>query len=166
MANESTSFLAPELRVDHWIDADGEPRAPLKLADLGDGFKVIYCFQHWCPGCHSDGFPTLRRLVDKLSSRGFGFAVVQTVFEGADVNTEQRLRETQLRYDLAIPFGHDAAVGRYPSVMSDYQTHGTPWFIVIDPNGNVIFSDFRLDGDSLIEWVNAHPDVAPSAAAQ
>lgn len=166
MTSNRTSSSAPELRVETWIDTNGKPRAPLKLADLGDGFKVIYCYQHWCPGCHSQGFPTLQRLVNTLSDKGFGFAVIQTVFEGADVNTEERLRETQLRYDLKIPFGHDVQVGSYPSVMTDYRTRGTPWFIVIDPAGEVVFSGFRLDADRLIESVDALPGVAPLAAAQ
>ncbi len=83
---------APELRVAQWIDAQGLARAPLTLADLGDGFKVIYCFQHWCAGCHSHGFPALLKLVDALAGAGFGFAVVQTVFEGAQDNTFERLR--------------------------------------------------------------------------
>ena len=89
---------APELRVAQWIDAQGKPRAPLTLAELGDGFKVIYCFQHWCAGCHSHGFPALVKLVHALSGTdfgsGYGFAVVQTVFEGAEANTFERLRET------------------------------------------------------------------------
>lgn len=60
---------APELRVPHWIDEDGQPRAPLTRAD-----------------------------------QGFGFSVVQTVFEGAETNRLERLRETQLHYDLKVPF--------------------------------------------------------------
>ena len=94
---------APELRVPFWIDGDGNEREPLGLAELGPGHKILYCFQHWCPGCHSSGFPTLVRLTKALAGRGFGFAVVQTVFEGAEVNTVSRLRETQLRYDLRVP---------------------------------------------------------------
>lgn len=103
---------APELRVPWWIDGEGRSMAPLKLSDLGDGFKVIFCFQHWCPGCHSHGFPTLQKLIKALGDRGFAFAAVQTVFEGAESNTFERLRETQLRYGLNIPFGHDPAIGR------------------------------------------------------
>lgn len=141
---------APDLRVSQWIDAQGQPTAPLTLADLGDGFKVIYCFQHWCPGCHTHGFPTLKKLVHALSGHGFAFAAVQTVFEGAEANTFERLRENQERYGLAIPFGHDAAVGRYSSLMTDYETRGTPWFIVLDPLGEVLHSDFRLDAEDLI----------------
>lgn len=33
--------VAPELRVSQWIDAEGQSIAPLKLSDLGGGFKVI-----------------------------------------------------------------------------------------------------------------------------
>lgn len=142
---------APELRVPYWIDGQGNERSTLQLADLGPGYKLIYCFQAWCPGCHSRGFPTLKTLVNALSDRGFGFAVVQTVFEGEAQNTPDRLKEMQDQYDLRIPFGHDPADGRYPSVMEDYRTAGTPWFILIDPKGEVVFNDFSLDADRLIE---------------
>ena len=156
LINFENPLRAPELRVAQWIDAQGLARAPLTLAELGDGFKVIYCFQHWCAGCHSSGFPALVKLVGALSGAdfGFGFAVVQTVFEGAEVNTFDRLRETQLRYGLELPFGHDSPAGShgamFPTVMQDYGTGGTPWFIVISPAGEVVFSDFQLDADRLI----------------
>nr|WP_294167238.1 TlpA family protein disulfide reductase [uncultured Sphingomonas sp.] len=141
-----------------WIDGDGNEREPLGLAELGPGHKILYCFQHWCPGCHSSGFPTLVRLTKALAGRGFGFAVVQTVFEGAEVNTVSRLRETQLRYDLRVPFGHDPAPegSRLPTVMTDYQTRGTPWFIVINGSGDVIFTDFHLQADNFLELMHTH----------
>ena len=99
---------ARELRVNEWIDADGMSMdKPVRLADLGQGYKVIFCFQDWCPGCHSRGFPTLKFLHDGLKDKGFGFAVIQTVFEGAEENTFDKLRLNQERYGLAIPFGQD-----------------------------------------------------------
>ena len=159
MTSHSTPTVrASELRVPQWIDAQGLTRAPLTLAELGAGFKVIYCFQHWCAGCHSHGFPTLVKLVGALSGADHGcgcrFAVVQTVFEGFEVNTFDRLRETQLRYGLKLPFGHDqpaASQGTGVStVMQDYGTGGTPWFIVINPAGEVVFCDFQLDVVRLI----------------
>ena len=150
MTNDQDPVNAPQLRVPQWTDAHGNPSWPLELADLGDEFKVIFCFQHGCPGCHSHGFPTLKALVEALSGQGFGFAAVQTVFESAEINTFDRLRETQQRYGLSIPFGHDPAVDRYPSLMADFETRGTPWFIVIDPLGEVIHSDFRLDTEHLL----------------
>ncbi len=146
---------APELRVPVWLDGEGRERQPLTLADLGDQYKVIYCFQHWCPGCHSHGFPTLKSMIDLLSTKGFGFAVVQTVFEGGETNTFDKLRENQIKYNLKIPFGHDAAsaASGTPTLMKDYRTGGTPWFNIIDPDNQVVYSDFHLSLDSLL---NAH----------
>lgn len=138
---------APDLRVATWIDGTGAAMAPLKLADMGQGYKIIYCFQHWCPGCHSRGFPTLRALYDALHDKGVGFAAIQTVFEGAEVNTEDKLAFNQAQYGLPIPFGHDVPPegAQYPTFMEDYRSGGTPWFTVIDPSGNVVYADFRLD---------------------
>ena len=147
------SVQAPELRVAQWIDGDGKPRVSLTLDELGSNLKVIYCFQHWCPGCHSAGFPTLQRLVAALTPLSVGFAVVQTVFEGFESNTFDRLRETQQRYDLQLPFGHDAIAGQPPTIMQDYQTRGTPWFILINGKNEVVFSDFHLDGEKLVQWL-------------
>lgn len=143
---------APELRVPYWIDGEGVPRAPLGLAELGPGYKILYCFQHWCAGCHASGFPTLVRLVEALNDKGFGFAVIQTVFEGVEENTVERLREEQLRYGLHLPFGHDAPREgeHYPTVMEDYGTGGTPWFILIDPKGSVLFSHFHFNADHFL----------------
>lgn len=163
MRYDQVPIKAPELRVPQWIDAQGSPTQPLKLADLGSGFRVIYGFQHACPGCHSHGFPTLKTLVEALSGHGFGFAAVQTVFEATQVNTFDRLREAQQRYGLAIPFGHDVAVGRYPSLMADFETRGTPWFIVLDPLGEILHNDFRLDAERLIRTFGLADEVSQAA---
>ena len=149
---------AIELQVEDWIDREGNPSAPIRLADLGEGYKVIYCFQHWCPGCHSYGFPALKRLVESLEGRGFGFAVIQTVFEGAYTNTRERLRENQLKYALQIPFGHDYREHARPITMDSYRTGGTPWFLVIKPEGPLVVSNCRLDAEALITSVLANQD--------
>ena len=144
---------APELRVEKWIGADGKDlNKPLQLADLGDGHKMLYCFQAWCPGCHSRGFPALQKIHAELAGKGLEMAVIQTVFEGFDQNSEDMIGPMQARYDLPIPFGHDvpAAGAPYPTIMEDYRTAGTPWFILIDPNGKVVYNDFRLDADRFI----------------
>lgn len=151
---------AKELRVPIWISADGAPlEHPVKLADLGEGMKIIYCFQDWCPGCHSRGFPTLKVLHDGIKDKGVGFAVIQTVFEGADVNTVDKLRVNQERYDLDMPFGHDPGpkpslapgAGNYPTFMEDYRSAGTPWFTVINSDNIVVYADFRLDARRFLE---------------
>ncbi|MFF9330744.1 TlpA family protein disulfide reductase [Streptomyces sp. NPDC014776] len=136
---------AADLRVADWIDSAGTPLAtPLRLADLG---------------CHSQGFPTLQVLHDNLARRGVGFAAIQTVFEGADVNTFDKLRINQEKYSLAIPFGHDlpAPGQRNPTFMEDYRSGGTPWFTVIDPNDKVVYADFHFDPRYLIDALKEEP---------
>jgi thiol-disulfide isomerase/thioredoxin len=154
MQFEKPHNQAPELRVNDWIDGDGVlMKQPLRLKDLGDGYKILYCFQDWCPGCHSGGFPTLRILFDRLKDKGFGFAVIQTVFEGAETNTFDKLRINQEKYGLNVPFGHDLPPKgeSHPTFMEDYRSGGTPWFTVIDPDGGVVFADFRLDASLFID---------------
>lgn len=134
MKNENNNkiFKAPELRVTQWIDEHGNETAPIKLADYKGKFKIIYCFQHWCPGCHSAGLPALQKLVDTFSTNDkIKFFAIQTVFEGHEENTYDKIALTQKKYNLKIPFGHDTGKTK-ATVMTDYQTGGTPWFIFID----------------------------------
>ena len=148
-----TEGQAPELRVQKWIGADGESLAsPLRLSDFGPGPKILFAFQHWCRGCHLHGFPTLQRLHRALSSK-VGFAVIQTVFEGAEENTFEKLRTNQLKYELPVAFGHDEPPpgAALPTFMEDYRTQGTPWFTVVDAGGSIVFADFHLDVDRLVE---------------
>lgn len=153
MKNEETVFKAPELRVEEWIDADGQKTAAVKLADYEGKFKIIYCFQHWCPGCHSVGLPSLKRLVDAFEGdSSVVFFAVQTVFEGARANTYDKIAETQKKYGLKIPFGHDPGNGR-STIMQDYGTGGTPWFIIIDQQGNVVFADFHINVEGVIGYI-------------
>lgn len=143
---------APPLRDVRWIDGEGRDAGPLSLDDLGGGHRILFFFQHACPGCHSHGFPTLARLVDHLEGQAVSFAAIQTAFEDFSANSFERIAEDQQRYGLSIPFGH--AVPRpgsqVPAVMADYRTGGTPWFVGIDPAGQVLFDAFQLDAEALI----------------
>src|SRR5690606_31790731 len=123
---ETGAFKAPELEVNLWIGANGKPIDPIKLSDYKNKFKVIYCFQSWCPGCHSNGFPALKEMVNALSeSDKVVFMAIQTVFEGHDENTYEKLATTQEQYGLKIPFGHDAGsedTNNISKVMMDFGT--------------------------------------------
>ena len=100
---------APPLEHVRWIDENGDERSPLTLAELGQGFRILYFFQDWCAGCHRHGFPTFVTLAEELRDKGVGLAAIQTVFEGSEINTFDRLRENQRRYGLRVPFGHAVA---------------------------------------------------------
>ncbi|WP_295982433.1 TlpA disulfide reductase family protein [uncultured Algibacter sp.] len=147
-------FKAPEFEVNNWIDAYGSKTEPIKLSDFKGKFKIIYCFQSWCPGCHSKGLPDLKKMVEALkSNESVAFLAVQTVFEGHDSNTFEKMVETQKQYNLMIPFGHDAGDDgkSISNIMKNYQTGGTPWFLFIDKHDNVVFSDFHLNQVAAIE---------------
>ncbi len=147
---------AKEFVVKDWNDANGNKTDQIKLADYKGKFKIIYCFQHWCPGCHSKGLPSLKKMVDALAGNdNVVFLAVQTVFEGHSANTYEKIAETQKKYDLKIPFGHDAGDdGKSRSnIMKNYQTGGTPWFIFIDQNDNMVFADFHINVDSAIQFL-------------
>ncbi|MEP5341669.1 MAG: TlpA disulfide reductase family protein [Algibacter sp.] len=147
-------FNAPEFEVSFWVDANGNETSPVKLSDFKGTFKVVYCFQSWCPGCHKKGFPDLQKMVEALKGNdNVSFLAVQTVFEGHDENTVEKMKETQKQYGLKIPFGHDAGDDgkSISNIMKNYQTGGTPWFLFIDKHDNVVFSDFHLNPDAAIE---------------
>ncbi len=148
--------VAPELEVDHWIDADGKATTFNLSAHKGK-WVFLKCWQSWCPGCHSHGFPALKTISDAfVSNPKIAIAGIQTVFEGFGVNTVDKLRDIQLQYDLQIPMGHDAGDtngDRHPSTMRNYRTGGTPWMILIDPTGTVVFNGFSINSDRAIEFL-------------
>ncbi|WP_323787046.1 peroxiredoxin family protein [Psychroserpens sp.] len=153
---ENKAFKAPEFNVNQWIDANGNKSNPIKLSDFKGKFKIVYCFQSWCPGCHSKGLPDLKQMVETLEgNNNLVFLAIQTVFEGHHANTYQKMVDTQKQYQLQIPFGHDAGHdGKSRSIIMDkYQTGGTPWFLFIDKHDNVVFSDFHINPDAAIDFL-------------
>ena len=148
---------APELEVPIWVNGEGEKSTSIRLSDHDGKFKVVYCFQAWCPGCHSQGLPSLQKMVEALKDNNkVAFFAVQTVFEGAHANTYERMLEIQKQYDLHIPFGHDVdneSTRNRSSIMYHYRTGGTPWFILIDQNNKVVFNDYHLNTEKTIEYL-------------
>lgn len=142
--------------VKHWIDKNGNAIEPIELSDLKGKFKVVFCFQSWCPGCHSIGFPSLVKMVDALKDNSnVVFLAIQTVFEGFEENPLSKISEMQKKYNLTIPFGHDAGSDDHSAsvFMQNYQTGGTPWFVFIDKNDFIVFADFHLNVDAAIEFL-------------
>lgn len=150
-------FKAHEFEIEQWIDHKGIKTNPIKLADFEGKFKVIYCFQSWCPGCHSRGLPALKEMTKALkNNKNVIFLAIQTVFEGHNENTYDKIVEIQQKYELEIPFGHDAgdaSSNNVSKIMKNYRTGGTPWFIFIDKKNNVVFNDFHLNTERAIEFL-------------
>jgi thiol-disulfide isomerase/thioredoxin len=147
---------APELVMDYWIDGDGKPSQFSVLESRGK-WVFLKCFQNWCPGCHSSGFPTLKAFSDEFFGHPkVAIAGIQTVFEGFKTNTQDAVRELQLRYELPITMGHDPGDGeahKVSTTMRNYRTGGTPWLILINPDGIVVYNGFHVDTRKLIDYV-------------
>lgn len=150
-------YEAPELDIDYWIDADGEP-ASFSIAESRGKWTFLKCFQNWCPGCHSSGFPSLKAFADEFHDNPkVAIAGIQTVFEGFTANTQDDVRLLQLRYELPIVMGHDPGDPNgvhLSDTMQKYRNGGTPWLILIDPDGVVAFNDFRVSTEKLIEFMH------------
>ena len=120
--------------------------------------KVVYLFffQSWCPGCHSRGFPTLQAIARHYAhDSDVKFAVVQTVFEGFGSNTSQQAWSTMKRLGLALPIGHDPGPRGHRSLtMERYRSGGTPWIVIIGPDGVVRFNGFNIKVDKAIGLIN------------
>ncbi|MFT5468919.1 MAG: thiol-disulfide isomerase/thioredoxin [Verrucomicrobiales bacterium] len=157
---------APSWNIDSWYQLPKDTET-LDVTDFRGKVLVVYCFQSWCPGCHSHGFPTLKKLVSKFDDdEKVEFVVIQTAFEGLETNSVEKLKPTAERYDLKIPFGHSATRRRDGrSVLESYRTGGTPWFIIIDPLGKVQHNGFSIDFDEAAEAIEELKNAKPDADA-
>ena len=86
------------------------------------------------------------------------FMAIQTVFEGFQVNTQNKVRKNQLKYNLKIPMAHAAGnpnSQRVSEIMQKYRSGGTPWKVIIDPSGKVVYNDFHIDVDQAVSLIKA-----------
>ncbi|MEM6822806.1 MAG: TlpA disulfide reductase family protein [Verrucomicrobiota bacterium] len=135
---------APSWGINQWINL---PKGVESL-DIGDyKGKVIYFygFQSWCPGCHRTGFPTLKEVMKHFKGdEAVAFVAVQTTFEGFSANGFTQAKKTAARYDLKIPVGQSGEAGNPSEFMRRYRSGGTPWTVIIGPDGTVRYNDFHI----------------------
>lgn len=146
---------APELEVAEWIDPEGKSAPAFKLSDNKGKYIFMEFWQSWCPGCHSHGFPGLKKISDAFQdSKHFTAVSIQTTFEGYATNTAKKMRVIQKQYDLNIMMGHDPGDEKThsnPKTMVSYRSGGTPWAVLISPAGRVIFNGFSINPESAID---------------
>lgn len=160
---------APPLLVDQWVHTSETGSTP-SLEKLRGDVVVLFFFQSWCPGCHSSGFPTVQHLSDHFDgNERVHFIAVQTAFEGHQSNTPSRAASTVKQYDLKIPVGHAGSEGNHPRVMRDFRSGGTPWLVIIGPDGTVVSDGFRIEParavkviDELLEQPVVKKDTVPT----
>ena len=78
---------------------------------------------------------------------------VQTVFEGYGFNSDAKLRKNQQKWELKIPMAHapgNQQTHELPQIMKDYRSGGTPWTVIIDRNGTVIYNHFHIEAKQAV----------------
>ncbi len=153
---------APSWQVDTWYSLP-EGIETLDVDAFRGKVLYVYCFQSWCPGCHSHGFPTLQTVSRHFAdAEDVAFVAIQTVFEGYASNTVPDGQRAMDDYDLSIPWAQTEGQDHQPPpFMRDYRTGGTPWVILIDPQGIVRFDGFGIEPAQAIKAINSlrrHPD--------
>ncbi len=65
---------------------------------------------------------------------------------------------TQDKYDLPIPMGHDDSIhsDKYPvpTTMLEFRSAGTPWVVIIDPEGQVAYNQFHIKKESTFNLID------------
>ena len=144
---------APAWQVSEWFQLPLYKKS-LDRKDFQGKVVYLYCFQSWCPGCHSHGFPTLQEVIKKYKDDSdVAIVAVQTTFEGFSYNSFRQAKEIAKKYYLDIPIGQSGRKGEYSKLMINYRTGGTPWTIIIDKEGIVRYNDFHIDSKVAIKLI-------------
>ena len=158
MADNESGILgksAPEWSVDQWLNLPPGKKT-LDIQDFRGKVVYLFCFQSWCPGCHSSGFPTLQKVMARFKDNDdVAFVAIQTVFEGFASNTFDHAKEVARKYKLKIPVGQSGEPGKRSRVMARYRTGGTPWVVIIDREGVVRYNAFHVNVDQADRLVRA-----------
>jgi len=103
------------------------------------------------------GFPTLKKLAEAFKENdNVLFLGIQTVFEGHSVNTRDKLRKNQLKWDLKIAMAHapgNPEKHEIPTIMRNYRSAGTPWTVIIDRSGTVAYNNFHIESKPAVELI-------------
>ncbi len=153
---------APEWSVNKWLNLPTDEKK-VDIQNFRGKTLYLFCFQSWCPGCHSSGFPTMQKVMSRFKGNDdVKFVAIQTVFEGFDSNTFDHAKQAAQKYKLTIPVGQSGEKGKRSEVMARYRTGGTPWVVIIDRDGVVRYNDFHIgvvQADKLIrESLNSPSD--------
>jgi hypothetical protein len=105
------------------------------------------------------GLPTLKELTEAFEGNDrVVFLAIQTVFEGYQTNTPDKLRHNQLEYDVKIPMAHVSGQKRergVPKIIEQYHLGGTLWTIIIGPAGTMVYNNYRIEEDQALQLITS-----------
>ncbi|MEE9264378.1 MAG: TlpA disulfide reductase family protein [Vicinamibacteria bacterium] len=144
---------APKWEVESWSNLP-KGKKKLDVRDFRGKVVYLYCFQARCPGCHSTGFPTLKKVKEAFKNDGnVAFVTMQTVFEGFHVNTKENGLATLRKFALDLPMAMSGSPEKRSTIMSWYRTRGTPWTVIIGPDGKVAWNGFHIRPEEAVALI-------------
>ena len=153
---------APKWAVDQWLNLP-KGKKTLDIRDFRGKVLYLFCFQSWCPGCHSSGFPTLQKVMSRFKDKDdVAFVAIQTVFEGFASNTFEQAKQVARKCKLTIPVGQSGERGKRSEVMARYRSGGTPWVVIIDRDGVVRYNDFHVNVDRAEKLIRTALEKTPA----
>ena len=103
------------------------------------------------------GFPALKKLTETFKDNDqVTFLAVQTVFEGYGFNSDAKLRKNQQKRNLKIPMAHapgNQQTHEVPRIMKKYRSGGTPWTVIINQQGTVIYNHFHIETQQAVALI-------------
>lgn len=79
---------------------------------------------------------------------------MQTTFGGFASDGPEQAKQTAERYKLAIPVGHSGRAKEPSTVMQRHRTGGTPWTVIVAPDGTAKYDDFHITAEAAIEIID------------
>ena len=134
---------APEWQISKWFNGDGTT-----LNELKGKVVIIEFFQLWCPGCNRFSIPLMEqwreKYADHIKAGKLVLISIHTVFEGHDVQNNQRLKSFLQEKGIHHLVGVDKQLpnSRLPETMKAYRTRGTPEMAILDQQGRIRFQHF------------------------
>ena len=119
-----------------------------------DEDELIQICTQWDRKDHHDFAWRINRWCDRQLEAGCDMSdIEETVYEILD---RKMSVEPEKEMEGEVPFGHDVGnehTRNVSSIMYNYRTGGTPWFIFIDRGDTVVFNGFHLDTKKAIQFL-------------
>lgn len=106
---------------------------------------LILFFSLGCPGCLGRAIPYANRIVFEQSHE-INVLGIHTNFEGIDFPIS-KFKKAKEDYHIRFPFYKDA---NFDTTFLDYGAGGTPHWVLVDENWNVVYTIFGSDPNNAL----------------
>ncbi len=141
---------APDFFGLEWYNSKHERIKNIRLADIKGKLTFIDVFIKTCPGCPKS-HKIFKKIYNKYKNRkDVQFFGIQSVSYGHERNNLEGLKEIRKEYGFDFPMAQDDQA----VVIAQYGAGGTPWNIVIGPEGTIEHNYFFISEEDADKYVS------------